>query len=63
MPVPNAEQTCSLFDSFITYGYIGSVIRLAGQMDHLDPEKFPPLCDSDAAQHLVKNSFPVSIFC
>ncbi|KJA25244.1 hypothetical protein HYPSUDRAFT_37726 [Hypholoma sublateritium FD-334 SS-4] len=57
MPVPNAEQTCSLF-SFITYGYIGSIIRLSGQMDHLDAEKLPPLCDTDTAKNLVNKSFP-----
>ena len=60
MSIPNDEQTCSLF-SFITYRYVGSIVRLAGKMDHLDAEKLPPLCDTDTAKNLVNKSFPVRI--
>lgn len=58
MPVPNPEQTCSLF-SFLTYSYITPIIRLGQQVEHLDAEKLPPLSDSDASKHLVEKAIPV----
>lgn len=60
MPVPNPEQTTSLF-SFMIYSFMDPIIFLGARTDHLSPNQLPPLCDTDASQHLVENAFPVCV--
>lgn len=59
MPVPNAEQTCSIFSRFI-FSYMGPVIWAGYRTEHLEVEDMPPLMDTDYSKNLVKNAFPVS---
>ncbi|KAF8182307.1 multidrug resistance-associated ABC transporter [Pholiota molesta] len=57
MPVPNAEQTTSLF-SFMVYSFMDPIILMGARTDHLSPDQLPPLCDTDASKHLINKSFP-----
>ncbi|KAF9483581.1 multidrug resistance-associated ABC transporter [Pholiota conissans] len=56
MPFPNPEQTTSLF-SLLSYSYLSPIISLGSYNEHVGADQFPPLCDSDASEHLVKKSF------
>lgn len=58
MPVPNAEQTCSIFSRLI-FSYMGPVIWAGYRTEHLEVEDMPPLMDTDYSKNLVKNAFPV----
>ncbi|KDR83043.1 hypothetical protein GALMADRAFT_866150 [Galerina marginata CBS 339.88] len=57
MPVPNDEQTCSLF-ALLYYTYLDPVIFLGYRVPHLSYEQLPPLCDSDYSTHLTETAFP-----
>ncbi|KAG5648265.1 hypothetical protein DXG03_006224 [Asterophora parasitica] len=57
MPVPNPEQTASLF-SLVTYSFLDPIIFLAHRIPHLSHEQLPPLSDYDSAQELKAKSFP-----
>ncbi|KAF8963030.1 multidrug resistance-associated ABC transporter [Flammula alnicola] len=57
MPVPNDEQTCSLF-SFLMYSYLDPVIFLGYRVEHLEVDQLPPLSDTDSSKHLIKRAFP-----
>ncbi|KAF5317511.1 hypothetical protein D9619_013131 [Psilocybe cf. subviscida] len=57
MPVPNAEQTCSIFSRFI-FSYMSPVIWAGYRTEHLEVEDMPPLMDTDYSKNLVKYSFP-----
>ncbi|KAF8956519.1 multidrug resistance-associated ABC transporter [Flammula alnicola] len=57
MPVPNDEQTCSLF-SFLLYSYLDPVIFLGYRVEHLEVNQLPPLSDTDYSKNLIKRAFP-----
>ncbi|KDR82358.1 hypothetical protein GALMADRAFT_237629 [Galerina marginata CBS 339.88] len=57
MPVPNAEQTASLF-SLITYTFLDSTIFLGYKVPHLGVDQLPPLADYDAAKYRTDKAFP-----
>lgn len=58
MPVPNDEQTCSIFSRAV-YTYLDPVISLGYRVSHLQFNQLPPLPDSEEAKVLVKDAFPV----
>jgi hypothetical protein len=60
MPVPNAEQTASIF-SFAIYSFLDPVVFLAYRVSHLAHDQLPPLADYDYARHLTEKSFPVCV--
>ncbi|KAJ7784670.1 multidrug resistance-associated ABC transporter [Mycena metata] len=57
MAQPNAEQTCSTFESF-TFGYLNPLIFLAYKQGGLSAEQLPALADSNSAEYLIQKSFP-----
>lgn len=59
MPVPNDEQTCSLF-SLVVYSYLDPIIFLGGRVSHLRFDQLPPLSDTDFSKKLTEEAFPVS---
>jgi hypothetical protein len=60
MPVPNAEQTASIF-SLAIYSFLDPIVFLAYRVPHLAHDQLPPLADYDYARHLTEKSFPVCI--
>ncbi|KAJ7758122.1 hypothetical protein DFH07DRAFT_818757 [Mycena maculata] len=56
MPVPNPEQTASIF-SFTFYFFLDHIILLAYRQSQLQEEDLYPLCDTDTATHLRSRSF------
>ena len=61
MPVPNAEQTASIF-SLAIYSFLDPIVFLAYRVPHLAHDQLPPLADYDYARHLTEKSFPVRVF-
>ncbi|KAF9525551.1 multidrug resistance-associated ABC transporter [Crepidotus variabilis] len=57
MPVPNPEQTASIF-SLAAYTFLDPVIFEAYRVSHLSHEKLPPLCDTDYSKKLTSDSAP-----
>ncbi|KAJ7067894.1 hypothetical protein C8F01DRAFT_1116132 [Mycena amicta] len=57
MPVPNPEQTASLF-SLLSFSFLDPVVYLAHKLPHLPYDKLPPLADTDNAAYLKKRGFP-----
>ncbi|KAI0258843.1 P-loop containing nucleoside triphosphate hydrolase protein [Gloeopeniophorella convolvens] len=57
-PVPNPEQTASMF-SMAIHSYIDPLIWLAYRIPHLAHDQLPPIADYDKAKNLVKRSFPI----
>ncbi|TFK30740.1 ATP-binding cassette transporter [Coprinopsis marcescibilis] len=57
MPVPNAEQTASLF-SLVVYSFLDPVISLARTIPTLSSDLLPPLADYDRAKYLRSKAFP-----
>ncbi|KAF9522597.1 multidrug resistance-associated ABC transporter [Crepidotus variabilis] len=55
MPVPNPEQTASIF-SLVVYSFLDSVILEAYRVPHLSHEKLPPLCDTDYSDKLTSDA-------
>ncbi|KDR74315.1 hypothetical protein GALMADRAFT_250126 [Galerina marginata CBS 339.88] len=63
MPVPNPEQTASIF-SMMTYTFLDSVIFLGYKVPHLRADQLPPMADYDAAKYRIENAFPhLDPFC
>lgn len=58
MPIPNPEQTASLW-SLMTYTFLDPIVWLAYRIPHLSHDQLPPLSDYDYAKYLKKQSFPV----
>lgn len=58
MPVPNDEQTCSLF-SLAFYFYLDPVVSMGNRVKHLEADQLPPLPDTAYSKNLVNNAFPV----
>ncbi|PSS08857.1 hypothetical protein PHLCEN_2v3472 [Hermanssonia centrifuga] len=56
-PVPNPEQTASIF-SFLFYVFLDPSIWLAYRISHLSLDQLPPMCDYDHAKNLIKRSYP-----
>ncbi|KAL0950661.1 hypothetical protein HGRIS_007447 [Hohenbuehelia grisea] len=57
-PVPNAEQTCSLF-SLLTYSFLDAIIFKAYRVRHMGFDELPPLADYDRATVLRDKAFPL----
>ncbi|PPQ72967.1 hypothetical protein CVT25_004484, partial [Psilocybe cyanescens] len=57
MPVPNDEQTCSLFALYM-YTYLDPIIFLGYRVSHLQYDQISPLSDSDYSRHLTQFAFP-----
>ncbi|TCD68834.1 hypothetical protein EIP91_009701 [Steccherinum ochraceum] len=55
-PVPNPEQTASVWSLWI-YSFLDPIIFLAYRIPHLSLDQLPPLSDYDRAKNLVKRSF------
>ena len=60
MPVPNPEQTASLF-SLLIYTFLDPIVFLACRIPHLSHDKLPPLADYDYAKNLSKHALPVRL--
>ncbi|KAJ7214037.1 P-loop containing nucleoside triphosphate hydrolase protein [Mycena pura] len=56
MPVPNPEQTASIF-SFAFYFFLDKIIFLAYRESQLPEDELYPLCDTDRSAHLKDRSF------
>ncbi|KAI0258861.1 P-loop containing nucleoside triphosphate hydrolase protein [Gloeopeniophorella convolvens] len=56
-PVPNPEQTGSIF-SMAIHNYLSSLIWKAYRVPHLDHDQLPPNADYDRAKNLVDRAFP-----
>jgi len=59
MPVPNPEQTASIF-SLMVYTFLDSIVLEAARVPHLSHTQLPPLCDYDYSKRLTEHAFPVS---
>ncbi|KAJ6498923.1 P-loop containing nucleoside triphosphate hydrolase protein [Mycena sanguinolenta] len=57
MPVPNPEQTASLW-SLVTYFFIDPIIFLGYRVPHLSFDQLPPLSDYDYLENLKKRAWP-----
>ncbi|KAI0258755.1 hypothetical protein BC834DRAFT_974824 [Gloeopeniophorella convolvens] len=57
-PVPNPEQTGSIF-SMAIHSYLDPLIWLAYRIPHLAHDQLPPIADYDKTKNLVKRSFPI----
>ncbi|KAH9480681.1 ATP-binding cassette transporter abc4 [Psilocybe cubensis] len=57
MPIPNDEQTCSIFSRAV-YTYLDPVIALGYRVSHLEFDQLPPLPDTEEAKNIVKYAFP-----
>ncbi|TCD68817.1 hypothetical protein EIP91_009684 [Steccherinum ochraceum] len=55
-PVPNPEQTASVWSLWV-YSFMDPVIFLAYRIPHLSLDQLPPLSDYDRTKNLVKRSF------
>nr|GAT43358.1 ATP-binding cassette transporter [Mycena chlorophos] len=55
MPVPNEEQTASIF-SLAFYFFLDPIVQLAARVPHLPFDDLPPLCDYDASHVLRKRA-------
>jgi hypothetical protein len=53
----NLEQTASIF-SFLFYFFLDEIIFKASKVPHLKASEFPPMCDYDYADNLVKRAYP-----
>ncbi|KAJ7071475.1 hypothetical protein C8F01DRAFT_1317450 [Mycena amicta] len=57
MPVPNPEQTASIF-SLMFYFFLDPVVFLGYRLRHLSADQLPPLADYDYAANMRARSFP-----
>ncbi|KAJ7225905.1 P-loop containing nucleoside triphosphate hydrolase protein, partial [Mycena pura] len=57
MPVPNPEQTASIFSTMF-YFFLDPVVFLGYKVRHLSRDQLPPLADYDYAANMKANSFP-----
>ncbi|KAF9483590.1 hypothetical protein BDN70DRAFT_990288 [Pholiota conissans] len=57
MPVPNPEQTASIF-SLATFTFLDPVIFLGSKVKHLSFRQIPALADYDSAEYTTKRAFP-----
>ncbi|KAJ6483340.1 hypothetical protein C8R45DRAFT_1001139 [Mycena sanguinolenta] len=55
-PIPNPEQTASLF-SFAFYHFLDPIIFLSYRESQLQEAELYPLCDSDSSEYLQNTSF------
>jgi hypothetical protein len=51
----NPEQTASIF-SFLFYAFVDEIIWKATRVSHLEVSEFPPMCDYDEADNLMKRA-------
>ncbi|KAF7322651.1 ATP-binding cassette transporter [Mycena chlorophos] len=56
MPVPNPEQTASIF-SLVFYFFLDPVILLGYRLRHITPDHLPPLADYDYAANMKAKNF------
>ncbi|KAI0257800.1 hypothetical protein BC834DRAFT_803131, partial [Gloeopeniophorella convolvens] len=56
-PIPNPEQTGSIF-SMAIHSYLSSLIWKAYRVPHLGYDQLPPNADYDRAKNLVERAFP-----
>ncbi|KAF7306582.1 ATP-binding cassette transporter [Mycena indigotica] len=57
MPVPNPEQTASIF-SLMFYFFLDPVVFLGYRLRHLSADQLPPLADYDYAANMRARNFP-----
>ncbi|KAF7319288.1 ATP-binding cassette transporter [Mycena chlorophos] len=56
MPVPNPEQSASLF-SLMFYVFLDPIILLGYRLRHITPDQLPPLADYDYAANIKAKNF------
>ncbi|KAJ7071468.1 hypothetical protein C8F01DRAFT_1317436 [Mycena amicta] len=57
MPVPNPEQTASIFSAVFCF-FLDSLVLLGYRQRHLSLDQLPPLADYDQAANVKAKSFP-----
>lgn len=55
----NPEETASLF-SFLTWSYLGPIIRTANRVPYMSVDMLPPIMQGDRAKVLRNRNFKVS---